>query len=124
MARPRTATNILEARGSFKKDPQRKRENEPIVSDPFPKSAPTHLNADQKKCWKEIVKIAPAAVLTAADVVVVEVIAVLLAEFRADSAKFPTARLTRLTSEMGKIGLTPSGRASLVVAKPEGNEFD
>lgn len=124
MGRARTASNILDAKGAFKKDPQRKRINEPTVTDPFPKTPPAVLTAKEKKCWKEIVKAAPAGVLTAADVLIVEVIAVLLSEFRTDREYFTAARLTRLTTEMGKIGLSPSARASLSVEKPKGNEFD
>jgi hypothetical protein len=63
-------------------------------------------------------------VLTGADPIVVEIVACLLAEFRRGPDDMPTPRITRLTSEMGKIGLTPSSRASLTVAQPTGNEFD
>lgn len=126
MARPRTATNILEARGAFKNHPGRGKErvNEPTTNIQFPKSAPKHLSAKEKACWREVVSITPAGVLTGADVLIVEVIAILLAEFRESKAEFQTARLTRLTCEMGKIGLTPSSRAGLSVEKPKGNKFD
>ena len=126
MARPRTATNILEAKGAFKHNPARgkERENEPTVDVEFPKAPPKHLTTKQKGCWREVVSITPAGVLTGADILIVEVIAVLLAEFRDDAAEFKTARLTRLTSEMGKIGLTPSSRAGLTVQKPKVNKFD
>jgi len=124
MARPRTATNILEARGAFRKDPQRKRPNEPKVDSAFPAKPPAHLDAAERKCWREVVRIAPAGVLTGADIVTVEIVARLLAEFRDDSRGMQVARITRLTSEMGKIGLSPSARASLSVYKPDENEFD
>ena len=124
MARPRTATNILEARGAFKRHPERKRKSEPKVDSAFPTKPPAYLDADERKCWREVVRIAPAGVLTGADTVTVEVVARLLAEFRDDSRGMQVARITRLTSEMGKIGLSPSARASLSVHKPEENEFD
>lgn len=126
MSRPRTATNILEARGAFKNHPGRgkDRENEPISDIKFPKNPPKHLTAKEKSCWCEVVGMTPAGVLTGADVLIVEIIAVLLSEFRKYREEFQTARLTRLTSEMGKIGLTPSSRAGLTVQKTKGNKYD
>ncbi len=124
MARPRTATNILEARGAFKANPNRARPNEPRVSDPFPTTCPDYLTAEQAACWREVCRLCPAGVLTGADPIVVEIVACLLAEFRRDPDAMQVSRITRLTSEMGKIGLTPSSRASLTVAQPTGNEFD
>jgi phage terminase small subunit len=124
MPRPRTATKILEARGAFKKNPNRKRDHEPQSGLAFPKRPPSRLTPEQRAAWREVVRIAPGGVLTGADTVTVEIVAVLLAEFRADSRAFPTNRLARLTSEMGKIGLSPSARAGLEIHKPEFNEFD
>jgi len=124
MARPRTATNILDARGAFKKNPNRKRTGEPTVDRPFRKSAPRQLTDEQKICWKEIVKACPAGVLTAADHLIVEVVAVLLAEFRRSGAEMSAAHLNRMTTQMGRLGLDPSGRASLTVDRPKANEFD
>ncbi|PHR17307.1 MAG: terminase [Sphingopyxis sp.] len=117
MGRPRTATSVLDARGAFKKHSERRNERakEPKVSSPFPKSAPRHLSKGQAACWREVVRIAPAGVLTGADTLVVEVIACLLSEFREMKGMVPASRITRLTSEMAKIGLSPSARASLSV---------
>ena len=84
MARPRTATNILEARGAFKANPARKRPSEPKVKEPFPTRPPARLAAEVRATWREIVKAVPAGVLTAADAIVVEMVAELLTEFRAD----------------------------------------
>lgn len=126
MGRPRTATNILKARGSFKVHPERAsdREDEPIVTNPFPETPPDILTDDEADCWKEIVAIAPAKVLTGADVIIVEMAACLLAEYRKDRAEFPTQKLTRLSAEINRLGLSPSSRASLSVGKTKGNKFD
>ncbi|RRQ22909.1 terminase [Thiohalobacter thiocyanaticus] len=120
----RTATQILEMRGSFKANPQRARPKEPKASRPFRKAAPRHLTEAQRRCWKEIVQRCPAGVLTNADEHQVELVAVLLAEFRADSEAMPTTRLTLLGRYLDKLGLSPSGRASLTVGQPKGNDFD
>lgn len=123
MGRPRTATSILEAKGAFRKDPQRKRED-PEVTDPFPDIAPANLNPLQVKWWHRIVKMAPDAVLTGADQVIVRICAVLAAEFASDPAKMPTARIAQLRSVMGELGLSPAARAKLATApRDDDGEF-
>lgn len=117
MGRPRTASNILEARGAFAINPQRRRPAEPIVTDAFPTSPPDHLSDDERACWLDVVGICPAGVLTGADTLAAEVVAVLLAEFRVKRAEMSAANLGRLTMMMGKLGLEPSGRASLVASR-------
>jgi len=119
MGRPRTATNILEAKGAFKAHPERRNKNEPIVTDPFPKKAPSILTAEQIECWDQVVGMAPAGVLTSADVLIVEMIACLLSEYRQDREKFSPVKLGRLSSEINRIGLSPSSRAGLSVEKPK-----
>jgi len=119
MSRPRTATNILEARGAFKKDPQRRRAKEPKAKGSFPKSPRRDLSPEQKKTWKEIVKRVPDGVLTDADIFCVEIAACLLAEFRKSPDNMIPARLTRLSTELGKLGLSPSERTKLFVLKKE-----
>lgn len=123
MARPRTATNILDARGAFQKDPQRKRPDEPKPKTKFRKNAPAHLTAEQRSVWKELVRQIPAGVLTGADAAVVEITVVLFAQFRELGACMPAAQLTRMCALMGRLGLDPSGRASLVVPVEKANPF-
>lgn len=126
MARNRKATNVLELKGSFKKNPNRARKNEPIPEGEFTKTPPKHLSAEQKKAWREVLGLVPAGVLTSADPLTVEMVSVLLVEFREMSKglkKFENGLLTRLCTEMDKIGLSPSGRAKLSVEKPKENKF-
>lgn len=124
MARPRTPTNILDARGAFKKDPKRARPNEPEVKENLSAVPPAYFDPYQQLCWREIRDTVPAGVLKASDALVIEVLAVLLAEFRSDYDNISDGRITRMTSLMGRLGLDPSGRASLVVEKPKDNPFD
>jgi len=123
MSRNRTATNILEARGAFKKNPNRARPDEPESIGPFPKEPPEDLTDHQLSCWHEVVRITPAGVLTGSDTLTVETIAILLAEFR-NNREMEIARLARMTMLLDKIGCSPSGRAKLTVQKPKKNEFD
>lgn len=124
MARPKTATAILDARGAFKKDPQRKRNDEPVVSEGLDTTPPEHLTHEQVSRWVEIIKIAPAGVITSADLLAVEALAIMWAEFREKTTDYPVSKLGRMMQIMSKLGLDPSGRAGLVVEKSKTNKFD
>ena len=119
----RKPTAIQELSGAFKKDPNRARPNEPDVQLEFDKSPPDHLTAHQQRVWDEVVRIIPAGVFSASDVIHVEMVAKLLTEFREDSAGMATARIARLSAEMGKLGLNPSDRAGLTVDKSKANKY-
>ena len=123
MARPKTASKILELKGSFKKHPERKRQAEPEGREVFSRAPPDQLSGYQQECWREIIKAIPAGVLTGSDLIHVEVVARLLAELRTKGDEMRTERITRLTQEMGRLGLNPSARASLSVEKPKTNKY-
>ena len=80
MAKPRTASKILELRGLFKKHPDRKR-SEPEVKNQLRKTAPRCLSADQKLVWRKILKIVPPGVLLESDEMIVACVACLWAQF-------------------------------------------
>lgn len=124
MARPRTPTAKLEVAGAFKRNPQRKRAGEPVVTTPI--GEPPKMNPGALAAWHEIVAGAPEGVLTSADRISVEVAAHLLAEFRASPVEIPATKLVRLESLLGKFGMTPSDRSKLNIAKAddEENPFD
>jgi len=122
MGRPRTATSILDARGAFKTHPERKRV-EPEAKN-FPVDPPETLNELEKKHWHEIVEKIPAGILKDADVFSVEIMVKLFTEFRLDFEGMSVGRLTRLSAELGKFGLSPSDRAKLSIDKPKENDFD
>lgn len=124
MARPKTPSNILELRGAFKKNPKRARPNEPEVKSNLDAAPPQRLDAYQQQCWREIKDTVPAGVLKASDALILEVVAVMLAEFRLAYTEMSDGRINRMTTLMGRLGLDPSGRASLVVEKPKDNPFD
>ena len=115
MARPRTPTDLLEAKGSFMKHPDRKRKD-PETPSAMDETPPRHL-LDRPltvKVWFEIVSTAP-KILTGSDAVHVEVLAELLAEFREDPWKFPVAKLARMEAMLGKLGMNPAARAAMAV---------
>ena len=124
MTKRKTPTRILEMRGSFKKDPQRRREGEPKVTDSL-SAPPDDFTPAETKAWHMIASKAPMGVLTDADWPSVVMAAILWAEFRAEPAAFNTARVTRLHRMLGDFGLNPSDRAGMSIPKPKTeNPFD
>lgn len=125
MARPRKPTNILALAGAFKANPERKksRAKEPIAGE-FNKAPPAYFNARQEKAWTDIVRGAPPGVLTRSDELFVESVAQTLAMVR-DKPSVPLSGVrTRLSSDLSRLGMTPSGRASLSLDQPKANDFD
>lgn len=123
MGRPRKPTSALEFKGSFKKDPQRKkrRASEPVVAEPIG-NAPAHLNEDQKKAWRDIKKSAPNSALTKADGLFLEVVAGTLAQYRL-TGNLDYAKELRM--QFGRLGMTPSDRSKVdVPVVPKANKFD
>ncbi|MGR3220238.1 MAG: hypothetical protein ACUZ8H_10535, partial [Candidatus Anammoxibacter sp.] len=100
--------NVLALKGAFKKDPQRlkKRANEPKPNGPLGSPA-KHLTKAQRKCWRELVKIAPPGVFANCDSWAVEIASVLMAEFRDYPAGFSSARIARLDSLNGSLWDSP-----------------
>lgn len=115
---------MLDARGAFKKNPQRRRQD----AEPSGQlgAAPSHLECEALQAWEEIKRSAPRDVLTESDRLALEVAAQLLAQFRKDPVEFPAAKLVRLEALLGKFGMTPADRAKVggKVEKPKGNPFE
>jgi len=122
MGRPRTATAILDARGAFNKDPQRKRVD-PVVTSKLPRQAPADLTKVQAKWWHKLRKQIPPSVITGADQVAFHLLVTLWVEFLDDGRDFPTSRIAQLRGLMGDFGMTPSARAKLAI-KPGGEDGD
>ncbi len=65
----------------------------------------------------------PAGVLADRDRIMVEIAASLLVEFRAAPAKLSTARVQRLTSILGELGMSPASASRVSVPQPDPGEF-
>lgn len=121
MAKHRTPSNILDARGSFRKNPQRARAD---ATDARPLGdPPMHLSEAQLAAWLEIVADAIPGLLNAADRVSVEIAAVTLAKIRDGSAIGGDYRL--LANLLGRFGMTPADRSRVSAPQPKAkrNEF-
>jgi len=129
MGRNRTPSNILELRGAFDKNPQRRREEptvEKTLGDP-----PEHFDEARRATWAEIVEQAPEGVLTKADRIAVEMLADLLARYRASMApggdKFTSADRRDLMALLARFGMTAADRSRVAAPadKPaQGDLFD
>jgi phage terminase small subunit len=119
----KTPTRVLEARGSFRHKPSRRRDNEPKVIEPLG-SPPASLDDAEREAWLDIVSRAPVGVLTAADWQSVALASMLMVEAMTDFKGINAARLSRLPSLLGDFGMTPAARASLSIPGPkEENPF-
>lgn len=116
MPRPRTPTEVLELRGSFKKDPQRQRPVGPkasgAIGDP-----PGHMAEAEAAIWHELVGNAPPNVLTSADRPTLELLSRLMAKFRADWLS--GAEMAIMRNCLTDLGWTPASRSKIVPVKSD-----
>jgi hypothetical protein len=111
MARPRTPTNVLELRGAFNKNPQRKRPNEPKATGEIGSFALG--SCDPAEIWNELVGSCPQNVLTNADRMALEIAVEYLRQFRTDPMRCSSERVKTLIGLLARFGMTPSDRAKL-----------
>jgi hypothetical protein len=122
MARPRTPSAILELKGAFKKDPQRKeqRSQEPrpqgIIGDP-----PLFFDVERASIWHEIISQVPDGVLTNADRIILELTCSLVHGLRQGSSE--RGDLSLLKSCLASLGMTPADRSKISVPK-QAEELD
>lgn len=124
MARPRKPTALHLINGTIEHNRKRfaDRANEPHddrVLGPPPKK----MGRGERAAWLEIEQLAPW--LTYPDRIAVEVAACLLAQFRQSGVNFISpAKLARLETMLGRLGLTPSDRSKVSApGRKPGNAF-
>lgn len=116
MARNAKPTAIHELNGSYRKDPQRRRTDEPQ-----PKAgvgpSPETVSSDWRECWDELVDCCCPGVLGDSDRIWLERAAKLLAKSRDEGAKWTQAEESSLQTYLARMGMSPSDRAK-ITAKP------
>ncbi len=115
MARNPTPTALHEVRGSYDKNPQRRRKGEPEPKAGIG-SAPGHLDEYEQQAWDELVSMALPNVLGDADRWLVERAVRLMAKSRRDPDNFTGTNDGHLISCLSRMGMTPSDRAKLAVS--------
>lgn len=120
MGTRRTATAILEMRGSYKHDPKRRlaRLNEPKPLGDLGEP-PAHLKKKAREVWYELKAEIPPGVATNADRFVFEVLVDLVQRQRAGTLM--AIERTQLLRCLAQMGLTPADRSrvSAIPQKPE-----
>ena len=66
MARPRTSAKVLELRGAFAKDPQRRREDLEGAG-PWSDEPPDHLTGPEIAAWREVVASLPKVAVSSSE---------------------------------------------------------
>jgi phage terminase small subunit len=135
MARNRTPTAILEAKGSYIINPERKRDAEPKGGGPLG-GPPKYLMDEEKKIWKEIAKRLPNGVAFESDRDSFEMLVRLTHVMRysgktltlADESEFTvpdmkSAERATLISLWSRFAMTPSDRSKVSVDKEPDDEF-
>jgi hypothetical protein len=112
MGRIPVPTEILDARGSFLKHPERRRPNEPQETRPLG-NAPRCLTAEQKKLWGEIAHNLPLGVGKVSDRHAFEMLVRLMGKERADSIN--NNERGQLIKLLGSFGMTPADRSRISI---------
>lgn len=119
MARPRTPTNVLELRGAYTKNPQRKRKAEPkpVAGIGRFTEGPTEIS----EIWDEVVAQTVPGVMTISDRVALEIVCRLLSDLRTKPDDISVGKVTALCNLLGRFGLTPADRSKVTIPdeKPE-----
>ncbi len=83
------------------------------------------LSEYERQIWDEVVGNMYAGVLGEADRFALELMCRLIAEMRLNFEEMPAAKLTQLSTLLGRFGMTPSDRTKITVPKAEKkNSFD
>jgi hypothetical protein len=108
MARPRTPTALLELRGAFKRNPNRKqaRQGEPLVTASLP-DPPADVTTDVAEVWRQMKT--RGYWLTSADRFLVEIAATLAARFKNGELKH--GHVSVMISLLGKLGFSQENAA-------------
>jgi hypothetical protein len=113
---------VLEAKGAFDHDPQRRR-IDPVATGELGES-PAYFNEAQGTIWDELKVQLPIGLAKSADRCMFEIAVRLMDRFRREGLK-PT-ELAQLINALGRLGMSPSDRSKCAmppVPNKEGNEF-
>jgi hypothetical protein len=114
MARPRTPTGVLEAKGSFLKHPERKRAraNEPKPTGELG-DAPDDLSREEKAAWRYLASLLAPGVATSMDRAAMEEASRLRVICKSSQATAAERQLYR--NYLAAFGMTPSDRSRVHV---------
>ncbi len=111
----RKTTAVLEAKGSFKKNPHLKRVD-PKTTDEIGEP-PAYFSEIESAVWHELIATSPKGVLKNSDRSILEIASALLSDFRKDRKSFNNGRISSLQKILAALGRTPVDRVR--IAAPE-----
>ena len=118
MARPRTPTAQLDAKGSFIKHPERQREgSESLESLPLLEAPRKGLHRDLKFVWMEIKSYLAPGVLKISDGPAFESLVRLIQKDRSGYAS--TSERGQMITLLSRFGMTPSDRSKVTIDAPK-----
>jgi phage terminase small subunit len=117
MARNRTPTAILDAKGAFIINPQRARENEPTSGRPIG-PPPKCLSSDEKKVWKLLVKQSLPGVLMESDTTLFMLLVRLTTKLYKNQPLM-VGEMSQLISLGSKFAMNPADRSKVSVEQPK-----
>lgn len=109
--------------GAIKKNPKRYNKQTPKNPNELGEP-PERLSYSAKEIWYEIVENSLPGVLTAAERVHLELLCVLMLEFRTSADTINTTKITQIVTLLGKLGMNPIDRQKLGVEKPKKDDAD
>ena len=122
MARPRKPTAHLELVGAFERNPNRTRDEEPQSDEPV--KMPHDLSDAGRHAWEFLCECAVPGVLTKMDSSYLALASEALGAVWSNE-KATIADMHKVGMMLGKMGMTPSDRSNVVVAKKkQDNPFD
>jgi hypothetical protein len=116
--------SVLEAKGAFDKDPQRRRVDPETTGEIG--EAPVYMTDSQKAVWGEIKSQLPIGVAKSADRIVFEVCVRLVDKMRHHEKGINSSETAQLLNALGRMGMTPADRTKCAVPvtpEKESNEF-
>lgn len=109
------ATAVLEASGSFDKNPQRRRVD-PVASNEID-PPPSYFDESERAVWFELIASSPIGVLKNSDHSALEIASTLLSDFRKDRKSFSSSRMSSLQKALSSLGRTPIDRGRIVASE-------
>jgi phage terminase small subunit len=122
MARNKTPTAILDAKGAFIVNPERKRPNEPTTNRPLGKP-PKWMSKAEKKVWKELAAQALPGVVMESDRLLFALMVRIAAKLYRGEALM-VGEMSQLISLGSRFAMTPADRSKVSVEKPEASALD
>jgi hypothetical protein len=122
-----TPSAILDAKGSFIKNPHLKRPKEAKPKTPLRTTAPKDFNKEQKVLWRELMKMLIPGVAFDSDKWAIRHLVLLEAKSRLcekTGARFTADEHTKLLAYLDRFGLNPSARTRIQVEAAEEDELE